>query len=159
MYHSSATLLPDGSVFVSGSNPNVDYITDTTYPTEYRVETFYPLYFNERRPAPTGLPSTLSYGGSYFNLSLSKDDLFGDINNVKNASVVVIRTGFSTHTMVRSLFSSKCEPGADVSLTIEHGPAICPARFFIHRKQRWECSIARQPGATQSSYPRPRTSM
>ena len=24
MYHSSATLLPDGTVFVSGSNPNAD---------------------------------------------------------------------------------------------------------------------------------------
>ena len=28
MYHSSATLLPDGSVFVAGSNPNVDVIDD-----------------------------------------------------------------------------------------------------------------------------------
>lgn len=28
LYHSSATLLPDGSVFVSGSNPNPDVIRE-----------------------------------------------------------------------------------------------------------------------------------
>jgi hypothetical protein len=64
------------------------------------VETFYPSYYNQRRPQPQGLPSTLSYGGNYFNVSLSKDDMFGDIQHVKSASVVVIRTGFSTHTLV-----------------------------------------------------------
>ena len=89
-----------GSVFVSGSNPNSDYNVTTTYPTEYRVETFYPSYFNERRPEPQGLPNNLSYGGNFFNVTLSKDDLFGDVQNVKNATVVIIRTGFSTHTMV-----------------------------------------------------------
>ncbi|KAI0930066.1 hypothetical protein AcV5_006867 [Taiwanofungus camphoratus] len=101
MYHSSATLLPDGAVLVSGSNPNADYNVGTgvTYPTEYRVERFYPSYYNERRPQPQGLPAQLSYGGPYFNVSLSTDDLFGTAANVQNASVVVIRTGFSTHTM------------------------------------------------------------
>ena len=87
-------------MFVSGSNPNTDYNITTTYPTEYRVETFYPSYFNERRPEPQGLPNNLSYGGNFFNVTLSKDDLFGDVQNVKNAMVVIIRTGFSTHTLV-----------------------------------------------------------
>ncbi|KAH9915157.1 copper radical oxidase, partial [Epithele typhae] len=100
MYHSSATLLPDGSVLVSGSNPHADYAVDNvTYPTEYRVEYFYPSYFNQRRPEPAGLPSALSYGGPYFNVSLTKDDLAGDQANVKNTTVVVVRTGFSTHAM------------------------------------------------------------
>ncbi|KZT10785.1 copper radical oxidase [Laetiporus sulphureus 93-53] len=101
MYHSSATLLPDGSVMVSGSNPNADYTVgaDVKYPTEYRVEYFYPSYYNTRRPEPQGLPTTLSYGGPYFNVSLTSDDLFGNVQNVKNTTVIVIRTGFSTHTM------------------------------------------------------------
>ncbi|KAI5120664.1 hypothetical protein M0805_008001 [Coniferiporia weirii] len=101
MYHSTATLLPDGSVLVSGSNPNADYNVGpgVTYPTEYRVERFYPSYFNERRPQPQGLPSTISYGGPYVNVTLSSDDLFGDVNNVKNATAVLIRTGFSTHAL------------------------------------------------------------
>jgi hypothetical protein len=48
MYHSTATLLSDGSVFVAGSNPNVDVIDDSNnasyvFHTEYRVERFYPV--------------------------------------------------------------------------------------------------------------------
>ncbi|KAG6855699.1 hypothetical protein H0H87_011890 [Tephrocybe sp. NHM501043] len=101
MYHSSATLLPDGSVFVSGSNPNSDYNVGPTikYPTEYRTERFYPSYYNERRPQPAGILAQLSYGGSSFTVSLDSEDLFGDVNNVKDATVVVIRPGFSTHSM------------------------------------------------------------
>lgn len=101
MYHSTATLLPDGSVLISGSNPNADYNVGSgiKYPTDYRVERFYPSYFNERRPQPQGLPSSLSYGGPYFNVTLSSDDLGGSVSNVKNTTVVVIRTGFSTHAL------------------------------------------------------------
>ncbi|KAM5534563.1 hypothetical protein V8D89_011767 [Ganoderma adspersum] len=100
MYHSSATLLPDGSVLVSGSNPHADYAVDNVkFPTEYRVEYFYPSYYNQRRPEPKGLLSSISYGGDYFNVSLTKDDLFGDVNNIKNTQVVILRTGFSTHAM------------------------------------------------------------
>ncbi|KAF9447951.1 copper radical oxidase [Macrolepiota fuliginosa MF-IS2] len=99
MYHSSATLLPDGSILISGSNPNADYTTDVKYPTEYRTEIFYPSYYNERRPQPKGLLSQLSYGGPVFDIQLDSDDLFGNVQNVKNASVIIIRTGFSTHAM------------------------------------------------------------
>ncbi|TFK44242.1 glyoxal oxidase [Crucibulum laeve] len=101
MYHSSATLLADGSIFVTGSNPNPDYTVgpNVRYPTEYRTELFFPSYFNERRPEPRGLLSQLSYGGPSFDVVLNSDDLFGDIKNIESASVVVIRTGFSTHSM------------------------------------------------------------
>ncbi|KZP19871.1 copper radical oxidase [Athelia psychrophila] len=99
MYHSSATLLPDGSVFVSGSNPNSDYNATAKFPTEYRVETFYPAYYNKPRPAPQNLPTTLTYGGAYWNLSLTSTDLAGTPGNIANTKVVVIRTGFSTHTI------------------------------------------------------------
>ncbi|KAI0266780.1 glyoxal oxidase N-terminus-domain-containing protein [Gloeopeniophorella convolvens] len=100
MYHSTATLLPDGSVLVAGSNPNSDFnISGVQYPTEYRVEKFYPAYFDKRRPLPSGIPPTVGYGGSFFNLSLSTDDLFNNTENIKRAKVVVMRMGFSTHTM------------------------------------------------------------
>jgi hypothetical protein len=69
------------------------------YPTEYRTELFYPSYFNERRPQPQGLLAQYSYGGSSFHVSLTSDDLFGDVENVKTAKVVIIRTGFATHAM------------------------------------------------------------
>lgn len=124
MYHSSATLLPDGklsyllsasrltkygfisasagSIFVAGSNPNSDHNVGAgiKYPTEYRAEKFYPSYYNERRPQPVGLLSKLGYGGAAFDVALGSDDLFGDVNNVVNTTVVLVRTGFSTHSMV-----------------------------------------------------------
>ena len=89
-------------MLVSGSNPHADYAVDNVkFPSEYRVEYFYPEYYNERRPEPEGILSTLAYGGDYFNVTLTNEDLKGDVNNVKKTKVVVIRTGFSTHTMVR----------------------------------------------------------
>ena len=92
-----------GSVLVSGSNPNEDYTVGQgiEYPTEYRTERFYPPYYNQRRPQPVGIPSQLSYGGASFNISLSSDDLFGDVKNIESTTVVIIRPGFSTHCMVR----------------------------------------------------------
>ncbi|POV95796.1 hypothetical protein PSTT_16056 [Puccinia striiformis] len=65
LYHSVAILLPDGSIQSSGSNPNADYVPPGTpgypYYTEYKVERFYPDYYNKPRPKPTGLPTTISY--------------------------------------------------------------------------------------------------
>lgn len=99
MYHSAATLLPDGSVFISGSNPNADVMGPESgykYPTEYRVELFYPDYYNEHRPEPTGIPTSLTYGGNYFNMTLSASDVGDHADTLK---AVVMRTGFSTHAM------------------------------------------------------------
>jgi hypothetical protein len=99
MYHSTATLLPDGSVFITGSNPHPDYTPDAIFPTEYRVELFYPKYYNNRRPEPAGIPSTITYGGQYFDLDLTADDLFGNIGNANSIKVVLMKTGFSTHSI------------------------------------------------------------
>lgn len=98
LYHSSAILLPDGSVFVAGSNPHPDYTVNTKYPTEYRTERFYPEYYSQPRPQPEGLLSSIGYGGSYFNVSLSATDLSNNAADLINSTkVVILRTGFSTH--------------------------------------------------------------
>jgi len=99
MYHSGALLLPDGSVFISGSNPNPDYTVGAgvTYPWEDRTEIFFPWYYDKHRPEPQGMPANLTYGGPYFNVSLSLNDLENSSSNIKNTNAVVIRTGYSTH--------------------------------------------------------------
>jgi len=101
LYHSSAILLQDGSVFVAGSNPNADVVPlANKYGTEYRVEKFYPPYFSSsHRPEPVGLPDKLSYGGEPFVIELSKQDLFGDQKNVENIMVTFIRNGYTTHAI------------------------------------------------------------
>ncbi len=40
MYHSEATLLPDASILISGSDPG-----DARFPEEYRIEVKFPTYF------------------------------------------------------------------------------------------------------------------
>lgn len=100
MYHSSAILLPDASVFVAGSNTHPDVNLDHFYPTEYRIEIFYPPYFSANRPTYTGAPKSLSYGGAYFNLTLPKTAYTGDAKAAAEKSkVVVARSGFTTHAM------------------------------------------------------------
>ena len=99
MYHSTAILLEDGSVLTAGSNPNADVTLDnpTSYSnTEYRLEQWYPTWYNEPRPTqPTN--EQLSYGGGSFDVVLTKDDLAGKAENLKTAKMVVIRNGFATH--------------------------------------------------------------
>ncbi|KAI0319679.1 glyoxal oxidase [Amylostereum chailletii] len=101
LYHSSALLLPDGSVMIAGSNPNVDVNTTTIYPTTYKAEYFYPPYFNAAtRPAPSGIPSALSYGGDPFDIAVPASSYSGTAKDAAgNTTVWLIRQGFTTHAM------------------------------------------------------------
>jgi hypothetical protein len=102
MYHSVALLLPDASVLIAGSNPNIDVELDAPYPTTYTAEIFYPPYFSSSvRPQVMGVPPTLSYGGPYFNLTVSSTSYTGTSGNAAaaNTTVVLSRGGFTTHAM------------------------------------------------------------
>lgn len=101
LYHSSAMILPDASVLIAGSNPNVDVNLTTIYPTTYKAEIFYPPYFSAKtRPQPTGMPKTLSYGGDSFDLTIPPSSYSGSSNEAaESAMVTLIRGGFTTHAM------------------------------------------------------------
>lgn len=94
MYHSTAVLLKDGSLLISGSNPNAD-VTNTKWGTSYSVERWYPSWYNEARPGNSDLPNILSYGGDSFNITLNTTEQA----SVESAKVVIIRGGFSTHAV------------------------------------------------------------
>ncbi|KAG8927452.1 hypothetical protein FRC01_007464 [Tulasnella sp. 417] len=103
MYHSTAVLLPDGSVLISGSNPNPDFIgpdnaLNVKFPSRTSVERYFPWYYDKTRPDPQNLPTQLGYGGPSWTISLTAADLLGPMgDNLPTAKVVLIRTGFSTH--------------------------------------------------------------
>jgi len=101
MYHSSALLLPDGSVMIAGSNPNIDVNVTTVFPTTYSAEYFYPPYFAATtRPVPQNIPSTLSYGGNYFDIIIPPTSYSGAANDAAaNTTIWLIRPGFTTHAM------------------------------------------------------------
>jgi hypothetical protein len=143
MYHSTAVLLSDGSVFISGSNPNADvFPLDNKYGTEYRVEKFYPPYFNaSRRPQPTGLPDTLSYGGEPFTIDLSIDDLFGDTKNINTIMVTYVRPGCSTHAInfgqraIKLQWNHKTLDNGGVRLYVQQLPSptiFAPGPALLH---------------------------
>ena len=101
LYHSSAILLADGSVLIAGSNPNYDVNLTTAFPTTYQAEIFYPPYFSAPvRPIVIGAPSTISYGGQPFNISIFAGSYSGAPNDAAAKTTVVLqRGGFTTHAM------------------------------------------------------------
>lgn len=101
LYHSSAILLPDASVFIAGSNPNIDVNLTTVFKTTYQAEIFYPPYFSAPvRPKPTGVPNKFTYGGKYFNITVPATSYVGSANGAAaNTTVVLARGGFTTHGM------------------------------------------------------------
>ena len=95
MYHSSAILLPDSSILISGSNPNADFAT-VQWRTRTDTERWYPWYYNEPRPVFANPPANLSYGGASFDITLNG---LTNETTVKTAHVVLIRGGFNTHAI------------------------------------------------------------
>jgi len=91
LYHSSASLLPDGSVLVAGSNPNLD-VTTTKYATEYRIEYFRPPYYFMTRPSFTGTPQLVDYGVK-FTVKVSNP------GNAVHFKAVIMDLGFHTHAV------------------------------------------------------------
>jgi len=91
LYHSTASLLPDGSVIVAGSNPNAD-VTTKHWATEYRVEYFQPPYMTMKRPGYTGKPATIAYGQK-FTLKVTNP------GNAKTFKAAIIDLGYHTHAV------------------------------------------------------------
>ncbi|KAJ7591739.1 glyoxal oxidase N-terminus-domain-containing protein [Mycena floridula] len=105
LYHSVASLTPNGTILIAGSNPNLDVTLDVEYPTEYRrvrdivrcnidlynrIELYSPPYMNEPRPTYTGIPSTVDYK-TLFDLSVDLPE------GTTKVTVALIDLGFSTH--------------------------------------------------------------
>ncbi|KAF9583131.1 hypothetical protein BGW38_010191 [Lunasporangiospora selenospora] len=102
MYHSVAALLPDGSIFVAGSNENSEVRYKTVpFPTEYRVEIFTPPYLTTDLARPeivSEIPKIVYYDQS---IQITVDVQATD----KYAPEIVFmlgRRGFVTHSQQMS---------------------------------------------------------
>ncbi|CAE6537759.1 unnamed protein product [Rhizoctonia solani] len=91
LYHSVATLLPDGRVMIAGSNPNFD-VTTNKYHTEYQVEYISPPYMTKTRPTYSGLPATWNYGQNQ-TLNITMPATL----NPPMITVSLMDLGYSTH--------------------------------------------------------------
>lgn len=61
LYHSVATLTPNGDIMIAGSNPNLDR-SEVQFGTEYRVEWLTPPYMTADRPVLNGVPTKIGFG-------------------------------------------------------------------------------------------------
>ncbi|KAG8779979.1 hypothetical protein FRC12_023624 [Ceratobasidium sp. 428] len=97
MYHSTVSLLSDGSVIIAGSNPNLDVSTQK-YPTEYRVEVFSPFFILDKlRPVLTVLDPILDYKNTMKALLKIPGLRTRSLTDPPSISVVIMDLGFSTH--------------------------------------------------------------
>ena len=98
MYHSTANVLPDGRIFVGGSNTHVGYVfSGTTFPTELRLEAYNPYYLDESystsRPTIVSLSNqdSVTYG-TRFTVQFTVSNY--DANNIE---FNIYSPSFTTH--------------------------------------------------------------
>ncbi|KAJ6463832.1 copper radical oxidase [Mycena vitilis] len=92
MYHSVATLTPNGTIMIAGSNPNLDR-SEIEYGTEYRVEWLSPPYMAKPRPEIKDGPKQLGFGKTVV-LTIQLSSKVPD-----NLKVVLMDFGYVTHAV------------------------------------------------------------
>ena len=123
LYHSEATLLPDGRVVVMGGGRFDDY----TVPTNQFSAEFYspPYLFRGARPVITAAPAALTYGGTF---SVQTPDA------ARIASVSLVRLGSVTHTVnmsQRLVPLSFTSAGASLSVTAPANGNAAPPGYYM----------------------------
>ncbi|THU84079.1 hypothetical protein K435DRAFT_971328 [Dendrothele bispora CBS 962.96] len=131
MYHSTATMTPNGTILLAGSNPNDD-VTTVKWGTEYRLEWLDPPYMQHTRPTYTGLPETFDYNQT---VALDIDIPEG----AQNVSAVIMDFGFATHAVhmdqrLVGLVSELSDDKTQLTITGPPSPTIYspgPAFVFV----------------------------
>ncbi|KAJ7172197.1 copper radical oxidase [Mycena filopes] len=94
MYHSVATLTPNGDIMIAGSNPNLDR-SEVKYGTEYRVEWLGPPYMTKARPQIKDAPKQLLFNETVV-ITIQLPTGFQDRSDIK---VALMDFGFVTHAV------------------------------------------------------------
>ncbi|GFQ01448.1 galactose oxidase [Phtheirospermum japonicum] len=98
MYHSTATLLRDGRVLVSGSNPNAYYnFTRVRFPTDLAVEAFSPDYLDRGSVRPC-IVSPATHARIGYGKQLSITFTIKGTVNINLFMVTMVAPPFTTHS-------------------------------------------------------------
>ncbi|KAF9306675.1 hypothetical protein BGZ74_004373 [Mortierella antarctica] len=141
MYHSVAMLLPDGTVFVAGSNQNSEVrFENVPFPTEYRVESFTPPYLTTDLPRPeilSEIPAQLKYDQEF--------EVTIDVKDTERYEPEITfmfgRRGFVTHSthmsqrMTKLVAKKVSEEGTKITYTVSSPPTanlMPPGPHYIH---------------------------
>ena len=141
MYHSSASVLPDGRVLVAGSNPNYGYyFSGVPFNTELRMEAYVPYYldprYNSRRPVVHSISARTIRFGSKFTVGFSV--------TLRNRSAAAFRfhayaPPFTTHSfsMNQRMLSLEAaishSPGSSYSASLAAPPSakVAPPGYYL----------------------------
>ncbi|KAI9509596.1 copper radical oxidase [Russula earlei] len=118
MYHSTATLTPNGVIMIAGSNPNLDR-SEVAYGTEYRVEWLRPPYVTRSRPVIDEAPRAINFGETVKVLVKIPDDLRNE--KLKVAVMDFAYVTHATHTNSRLVYLVAA-PGEDEHTVTVTGP-------------------------------------
>ncbi|KAF9448502.1 copper radical oxidase [Macrolepiota fuliginosa MF-IS2] len=92
LYHSVATLTPNGNILIAGSNPHAQVVNATEFPTEFRVEYLNPPYVTLARPTLRSVPAQIQFN-SRFDIGIDIPDNL----RVSSIKVALMDLGFSSH--------------------------------------------------------------
>ncbi|KZT26562.1 copper radical oxidase [Neolentinus lepideus HHB14362 ss-1] len=95
LYHSVATLTPNGDVMIAGSNPNLDR-SEVKYGTEYRVEWLRPPYMRGERPEWVSQPPRVIGYGQSLQMEVKLQQSATHSPDIK---VALMDLGFITHAV------------------------------------------------------------
>ena len=117
MYHSEATLLPDGRVLVSGSDPQTPGL-----PEELRIEVYIPPYLSQGLTQPVvTVPNTdWAYGGQYqinvqlFQGQAMRVSLVAAVSST-HGNVMGVRVIFPAFSCQGNVCTVTAPPNAEVS--------------------------------------------
>ncbi|KAG0331301.1 hypothetical protein BG004_001732 [Podila humilis] len=152
MYHSVAMLLPDGTVFVAGSNQNSEVrFENVPFPTEYRVESFTPPYLTTDLARPeivSEIPAELKYDQQF----MVTIDIKDRERYEPDITFMLGRRGFVTHSTHMSQRMTKLvatktegEEGNRITYQVTAPPTanlMPPGPHYIHVLNNGVPSIA-----------------
>lgn len=142
MYHSTATLLRDGRVLVSGSNPNAYYnFTGVLFPTDLTMETYSPEYldpqFARQRPNILSPPSHSQFAyGQQVTVNFTVQDTI----NTESISVTMVAPPFTTHSfsmnqrllvLTASVVTSLGGPNYQIRVSMPASNIIAPPGYYL----------------------------
>ncbi|KAI0764219.1 hypothetical protein BD413DRAFT_483077 [Trametes elegans] len=141
LYHSEATLLPDGRVLISGSDPETP-----GFPEETRVEVYIPPYLTDGRVQPsfTIEQKDWNYAGQYsFTVNLPQ----GDASTMRVSLIAATASTVRNSMGMRTLFPDFTCAGNACTVTAPPNASVSPPGW-------WQMFVLDGPTPSHSSWVR-----